>query len=513
MEKVSKDSSAKRLLVIGLDMGDAALIKEWGRQGYLPTLQTIISEGSWGNLETTAQALHTSSWPTLFTGTLPGKHGVYYPYQPCPAQQLARHIGPDQYGELPFWKTLDDAGKRCVILDAPETFPITGFRGVQIFEWGTWAWYWKRMAIPCEIGRELNERFGRHPLKLEAKRLGLGMPKLDDLREQLIASAAEKANIAKWLMESQRWDLFLIVFAELHPAGHYLWPRNTPAPCKSMSAKDSLADLLSIYSAVDAAIGEILNECGEAAVMVTSGDGVGPNHCGWHLLPQVLSRSGFTAVPSHTGNFTGGSRRPLLSRLRNAVPPPLRSAISARLPWQLRDRLVAEISTADVDWNRTRAFALPTDLEGCIRINLRGREPHGIVEPGTEYEEVCSELTEILKQLVNPATGGAAVRHVWRIDELFPGKRRGHLPDLTVVWNDDMEMRELYSERVGMVREPAVDPRTGTHYPLSFFAARGMRLAREKIDGAHIADIAPTILNYFGIESPAQMEGQILTEQ
>jgi predicted AlkP superfamily phosphohydrolase/phosphomutase len=464
-------------------------------------------------LGTTAEALHTSTWPTIFTGTLPGKHGVYYPYQPRPGQQQAQHIGPDQYGVPPFWQIVDRTGKRCVILDAPETFPATGFTGVQIFEWGTWAWYWKRMATPTQMERQLTERFGPYPLKLEAKRLGLGMPKLDDLRKRLIAGAIQKGNITKWLMNSRPWDLFLVVFAELHPAGHYLWPRNALAPCGRMPAvaDSSVSDLRDIYIAVDTAIGEILKECGDdIMVFVISGDGAGPNHCGWHLLPQVLSRSGFTAALSHTNSGNGGSAKPFLSRLRDAVPPRLRSTISSRLPWQLRDRLVARLMTAHIDWSRTRAFTLPTDLEGCIRINLRGREPQGAVEPGSQYEEVCSELIEALEKLVNPATGRAAVRQVWRIDHLFPGDRRDHLPDLTVVWNDEAEIRELYSDRTGIVSAPAVDPRTGTHYPLSFVAARGARAGTGKIHKGHIVDFAPTILSHLGIQPPAQMDGQAL---
>ena len=129
-----------RALVIGLDMGDLGLIEQWALEGFLPTFRSLMSEGSWGKLKTTAEALHTSTWPTIFTGTLPGKHGVYYPYQPQPGRQQAQHIGPDQYGAPPFWQILDRAGKRCIVVDAPESFPTTGFAGVQIFEWGTWAW-------------------------------------------------------------------------------------------------------------------------------------------------------------------------------------------------------------------------------------------------------------------------------------------------------------------------------------------------------------------------------------
>src|SRR5262249_26522222 len=138
--------------------------------------------------------------------------------------------------------------------------------------------------------------------------------------------------------------------------------------------------------------------------------GVGPNHCAWHLLPQVLSRAGFNGEPSPTETVNGRSRKPLLRRLRDAVPARLRLEISSRLPWQLRNRLEFQLAAANTDWSRTRAFTLPADLEGCIRINLQGREPEGIIEPGGQYEDVCSELTEALEKLINPATGRPAVR-------------------------------------------------------------------------------------------------------
>ena len=311
---------------------------------------------------------------------------------------------------------------------------------------------------------------------------------------------------------SRPWDLFLVVFAELHPAGHYLWPKNAPIyrGNGSASAAFSAVKLRDIYTAVDAAIGDILKDCGDdVTVFVISGDGVGPNHCGWHLLPQVLTRLGFTGAPSADPD-NGNSKKSLVDRLRSVVPPRLRSEIQSHLPWQLRHWLALRVAAANTDWSRTKAFTLPADLEGCIRINLRGREPEGVIEPGSQYEDVCSELTEVLKKLINPLTGRAAVRHVRRIDRLFPGDRRDHLPDLTVIWNDEAEIREVYSDRLGLVSEPSVDPRTGTHYPLSFMAARGPRFRRRKIEQGHIADLAPTLLMHFGINPPLDMDGRAL---
>ena len=117
-----------RVLVVGLDMGDGSLIRHWSRQGHLPHFAALSSSGTWLALETTAEALHTSTWPTFATGTLPGRHGVYYPYQPRPGHQLAPHIGAHQYGAPTFWKLADAQGRRCLVYDVPETFPDPGFR-------------------------------------------------------------------------------------------------------------------------------------------------------------------------------------------------------------------------------------------------------------------------------------------------------------------------------------------------------------------------------------------------
>ncbi len=506
----------ERVLLVGLDMGDAGLVETWARRGFLPALAGVMAEGAWGRARTTAEVLHTSSWPTIFTGALPGRHGVYYPYQPAPGHQQARHIGPGQYGAPPVWQILDGLGKRSIVVDAPETFPVDGFRGVQVFEWATWAWYWRRMAHPAALEAELTRRFGPGPLELEAKRLGLGMPDTRRLFRQLVASAAYKAEMARWLMATAAWDLFVVVFAEPHPAGHYFWPDHAAAPSAAPLAPDDgdtgLERVRDVYTAVDSALGVLLDACDDdVTVVILSGDGVAPNHCAWPLLPAVLARAGFAPRAGQASHTEGGGSRTPLQRGRDLVPPRLRSAISSRLPWRFRDRLVARLQTGNTDWGRSTAFCLPTDLEGCIRINVKGREPEGIVEPGAQFSDVCAELDEVLGALMNPATGKPAVRQVWRIDECFPGERRHHLPDLTVTWNGEADIRELYADRVGLVTAPPVDPRTGTHHPVSFLAARGPRVRPGPIAaGAHIADVAPTILARFGITPPPGMDGRPL---
>jgi predicted AlkP superfamily phosphohydrolase/phosphomutase len=442
---------------------------------------------------------------------MPGQHGVYYPYQPRPGYQLAQHIGADQYAAPTFWQLADARGRRCLVYDIPETFPDAGFRGRAIFDWGTWAWYGAPCAQPSRLLKDLKRCFGIYPLGLEAKRLGLRSPDAALLQERLLRSMEYKGLTAQWLLERQEWDLAVLGFCEPHPAGHYLWP--AAADTVERADEDLFRPLFNVYAAIDRQLGALCDQLSEATtVIVVSGDGVCPNHCGWHLLPRVLERLGYTCPK--TGGSSGLPRTSapsLLGRMKDLLPPEGKRWIIDRLPWRLRDRLGAQLQAAAVDWSQTRAFTLPTDLEGCIRINLKGREPQGIVEPGTQYTELCQEIRAHLEELTNPADGARAVREIWIRDAVFPGDRQEHLPDLIVTWNTALPFAALASPRIGLVEGASPDPRPGTHSPDGFLLAAGAGIPRGYQGEGHLMDVAPTVLALLGLEPPAEMAGCPLT--
>lgn len=77
-------------------------------------------------------------------------------------------------------------------------------------------------------------------------------------------------------------------------------------------------------------------------------------------------------------------------------------------------------------WPGMRAFALPSVSDGYIRLNVRGREAMGLVEP-TDFDAVLDALTELVLGLVNPHTGRAAVVRVVRTRRappMIPTSRR-----------------------------------------------------------------------------------------
>jgi predicted AlkP superfamily phosphohydrolase/phosphomutase len=495
-----------RVLVVGLDMGDGDLIRHWSERGHLPHLGELARSGAWVDLDSTAEVLHTSTWPTFATGTLPGKHGVYYPYQPKPGEQMAAFISPDQYGTQTFWKAADAAHRRVVVYDIPETFPEAGFGGRAIFEWGTWAWYGTPVSQPPELMGQLKSRFGGYPLGYEAKRLGLGIPK--DLEQRLIGSVRHKSQTARWLLDGGDWDLAVIGLCEPHSGGHYLWPAGVERV--GVGPDSAFGPLRNLYQEIDRAIGDLRASLpSDATMMVLSGDGVRPSRSGWHLLPKILERLRFTVAPGADGGAAPARPRSAMGLAQALVPAGVKSLIAANLPWRLRDQLGMRAQAANIDWAKTRAFALPTDLEGCIRVNLKGREPQGIVDPGTQYDDVCRELRVALEELVNPATGARAVRRVWIRNEVFPGPMQEHLPDVIVTWNDDAPIEAVTSSGVGTIDGVNPDPRPGTHSRAGFLIASGPGVGPSSRGSGRLTDVAPTVMNLLGLDLPGA-DGQPL---
>jgi len=497
-----------QVLLIGLDAAEIGLIQQWSQEGCLPHLKALLEEGCWGRLTSTAEMLSGSVWPSLFTGTLPGKHGRYYPLKPQPGQQGVADFSVD-CEQLPLWKFLAAAGARCVIMDVPFSPLLPGLSGLQIIDWGTYDKSGRSRSTPSGMYHELVKRWGHHPLERTIKE-PLCARDYQHLLQKLLKGASLKGNVVTQLLTSEPWEFCFVVFGETHPAGHYYWHLGQE-PSSTNRADRGSTGLKQIYMAVDRAIGRILASIHRnTTVMVISGHGMGPNLLGYHLLPELLRCLGLLAIRD-AKNATGqlSIARDWLKRARDLVPIHFRKWVSHHLSPEIRHHLSSRWASADIDWRNTRVFPLPTDLQGYLRINLKGREPQGIVEPGREYEELCDRIREALTTLVHPSDGRPVVRQIIQTDAIFPGPYRDHLPDLIVLWDESRPITEAFSPAIGLLSERSPDLRSGNHKSSGFFIISGPQIrARQLTKEVHICDIAPTVLALFGLATPGHMDGK-----
>lgn len=112
-----------------------------------------------------------------------------------------------------------------------------------------------------------------------------------------------------------------------------------------------------------------------------------------------------------------------------------------------------------------------------------------------------------MRELINPASGRAALDDVSVVDQIYAGEHRDVLPDVTGYWSPAAPIDALYSPGYGTVIGSHKDYRTGGHAPRGFVVSTP---ACGVLDGADIKDIAPTVLDILRVPIPSDMEGRSL---
>jgi len=164
----------------------------------------------------------------------------------------------------------------------------------------------------------------------------------------------------------------------------------------------------------------------------------------------------------------------------------------------------------DVDWKRTKAYALGL---GGLYLNQTGREAEGIVAAGAEAEALRAELLRKLEGLKDGETGAVAIRQVYDKDEIYSGPYKDNAPDLIIGYN--AEYRASWAGVTGKVTDKIFEDNTkawsGDHC-LDPACVPGVLFSSQKINAQtpSIMDIAPTVLELFGLNAPAHMDGRSL---
>jgi predicted AlkP superfamily phosphohydrolase/phosphomutase len=170
------------------------------------------------------------------------------------------------------------------------------------------------------------------------------------------------------------------------------------------------------------------------------------------------------------------------------------------------------LSFDDVDWPQTAAYSLGNI--GQIRLNVRGREPQGAVEPGSDYQSVRDEIIARLRELRDPETGEPVVEDIYRREEIYWGDHVEAGADIVFI-PTRMEYfgfgeYEFGSNQIIEAMERGI---SGTHRLNGMFLMWG-RPVRPGVwlEGAQITDLAPTILHLMSQPIPDDMDGQVLTD-
>jgi predicted AlkP superfamily phosphohydrolase/phosphomutase len=421
------------LTLLQLDAVALPVVERLLGEGRLPTLAELRRHGQWETIDARATILQSATYPTLCTGMDVRDHGLYTTFPWSAADQRARFMH-----TLPkpptIWERLTPAGRRCLIVDPYLGWPPQSMAGVYLSGWQ----FQDRFVMPGRsLPRQklgaLSRRYGRPPRLDDV----YGTPRPSDLhalRDHLLAAPRRTTAAATELLTEGPFDLVWINFSSAHRAGHQLW--NAAAVMDDSSAdavgQELRAGLDDVYVAVDTAVGRLIDVLPQNAdLLVFSPTGMGPNLSRADLLPDMLNAVLAGEGPT-VGN--GGIQRSPVWALRSRIPTAWRSRMARALP----DRLVLDLTTrlySRGNWERMRAIAVPGENKGYIRLNLKGRERDGTVDPA-EADELMSEIARGLLTF-SDIDGSPSVVSVERMSDIAGGPSYApELPDLVVSWGE-----------------------------------------------------------------------------
>lgn len=521
----------QRVFMIGWDGATFDLIRPWVAEGKLPNIARLLEEGVHGPLRSTVPPWTFPAWTSFMTGKNPGKHAIFDFFQPRPNSYNLEFVHGGHRRAPTFWRLLSDAGRKVCSISIPCTFPPEKVNGIQIsgFDFpgeGPGSYVDPRGMYPPELYDELNRTVGPHPIDASiVKEINRG--ELEVALGRILETMRKKARTARYLMAQKPWDCFMILFGETDGSGHQFWKycdRNSPLFTEHPTMQDSI---LRVYQEADRLLGELRAQLPpDTTVLMMSDHGFG-GVGDWVIYPNCwLQDKGFLRMRPQTG---GRSNR-LLESLKlwavGAFPAWLQRALY-RFAAPLVGRLEARVRYGAIDWAGTEAYFDENPYFPVLRINLKGRQPEGIVAPGDRYEEVRNELIRELEAWRHPETGAPIVEKAYRREEVYSGPYVEKAADIVPKWalhdNYSYSFRKSSNAPDGRWLEQ-LDPhraesvqfytgKSGTHRDDGIFLAQGPTInAGERIPGARIIDLAPTILRLLDVPVPRDMDGRVLDE-
>lgn len=444
-----KGGSKPRLYVIGLDGATFDLLQPWLDRGDLPTLKSVIDGGVSGELRSVYPILSPVAWTSMFTGTNPGKHGIYDFERPDPdAPERGIFYTSENRRAAAVWTLLNDAGLSTAVLNVPMTWPPDQVNGVMVSGFpfpskGTFTWTWPK---------ELQGTLGNYPLDPMGEALIPGSE--GAMLASLVESRDAVARVTLDWVRTRHEDFTFSVFTATDRVQHFFWSMMDPRhPYHTEALNQAYGEAMhEFWKTLDARLAGIIAALPPDATLI------------------ILSDHGFGPVYREVNTINWFKSTPLNEYAKTHQVPDLYAT------------------------------------NGIFRYRLGTRWP---MNP--EYETFRSMFIKEATSLVDPKTGQHPIARVQKREELFAGRQVPRAPDLVLIEAPDYYIGAGdLSRDLDPVTDLHSTSYGAYHRPNGIFVIRGPHVRTGRLQGASLLDMAPTILHVMGQPVPVEMDGRVL---
>ncbi len=426
-----------------------------------------------------------------------------------------------------IWRLLSDEGKKVVVLNVPTTYPPEKVNGVMVSCFLTPPGK-RDFVYPASLLGVIEDKFGEYPMDIKTMVFSPSLnPRCTEhfLRE-INQELEYKAKIFHYFMEKYDSDFSMLHIKGSDRLQHELWSffnRDHPLFNAEMSSRFQ-DKIIAYFKNVDSKLQELLEKYQERAnIFVISDHGFGPIHT-WIDLNAWLLEEGFIKLKDSP--ITKIKLAIWKAGFNNAFFFKILLNTVFRYGWKFLGkfnkigntgavRAVSMknflLSFADIDWEKTTAYSRMGP--GAINVNLAGRESHGQVKPGKEFEEVKKKVISRLKKMKNPKAGELVNGTVLLPENIYNGPFTKNAPDILFY---PVESGYLAGNFFGFTTpkimvDNIISP--GNHRMDGILFACGKDIIPgKKLDRASIMDLAPTFLYLLDSSISEEMDGKILED-
>jgi predicted AlkP superfamily phosphohydrolase/phosphomutase len=486
-----------KVIVIGLDAATMSLVRPWSEAGHLPVLEAVMREGAHGELISTPNMHSASAWTSILSGLNPGRHGLFvFSDRDFFSGKQLFFKGGDRDCEI-ISSHLSRHGLKSGLLNVPMTFPAECTPGGFAISGLDAPALEPRAFCPAGLHDEVLREFPDYNFSPPGLGDLMRAGRLDEAVGAWMRLIETQTSVAEYLMNSRPVDFFMTVYTASDWGGHNLW--------KQQTGEDT--PLLSIYRALDSAVGRLLDRAGSSTqVYVISDHGMGLHTGASYHLAGWLEDRGYMA--RRRGK---NSKAALIDSSRRAARRILPLAIREKVKSSIGPERVKRIQASEkdsfystIDWQRTTAYTEPG--RHVINVNLAGRNQFGTVAE-SDYDRFCLDLIDDLMKWKD-RRGVPFVERTARRDEVYSGPHAGRASDLYVYWNPEADAGEPPEE----VRARGFWW-SGDHRPEGMLICRGPGIrSGYELNRPSVYDLLPTIMYLAGLPVPSGLDGRVIRD-
>jgi predicted AlkP superfamily phosphohydrolase/phosphomutase len=454
-----------RILVLGLDCAAPELL--FGFED-LPNIRRLMDVGGYGRLESVIPPITVPAWMCMATSQDPGSLGVYGFRNRVDHSYSDMAITTSRSITAPaIWDELAHQGKRSILIGVPPGYPPRKINGVTVSCFLTPDTEKNVFTNPPELSQEIRQLVGHYAVDVQ----GFRTDNKSRLRDEIFAMSRTQFQVVRYLLTNKEWDYFHYVDIGLDRVHHGFWKYHDPQHVLHEPGSPFRDTVHDYYRHIDEEVGRVLELLSDDTIVLLVSDHGAQRLDGGFCVNEWLLREGLLVLKTYPSEVT-------------------------------------PFSKLEVDWEKTRVWS-EGGYYARVFLNVKGREPQGVIQPA-DYEQFRDEIKAKFEATLD-RDGKLLSTLVFKPQEIYHNVRNV-APDLIVHFG------QLYWRSIGGVGYPTIHvlendtgPDDCNHAQFgAFILAASSSPLHGELTGAHLLDIAPTLLQLGGYEVPTSMQGQSL---